>query len=76
MELPLVTPQQIVAARNTKYVFTGDLNAAIKSYPPFSGKEKHLVRSFVIIFYFKLYSFYQFSIILISFICFIYLSNS
>lgn len=43
MELPLVTPQQVATARKVKYIFTGDLNAQIKSYPPFPGKEKHLV---------------------------------
>ncbi|KAL4493537.1 hypothetical protein ABPG72_007545 [Tetrahymena utriculariae] len=48
MELPLVTPQQIVAARQIKYVFTGDLNSNVKSYPPFNGKEKHLLKAQIV----------------------------
>jgi hypothetical protein len=27
------------------YILTGDLNAEIQSYPPFPGKEKHLLKA-------------------------------
>lgn len=47
-ELPLVTPQQIRAARQIKYIFTGDLNSEVKSYPPFPGKEKHLLKAQIV----------------------------
>ena len=43
--MPLITPEQINAARSAKYVCTGNLNAVIKSYPPFPGKEKHYLKS-------------------------------
>ena len=43
-ELPLVSPQQIVASRLMKYAFTGNLEANIRGYPGFPGKEKHLLK--------------------------------
>ena len=43
MELPLITPEHVKAARKIKHLFSGDLNAKINSYPPFPGVEKHLV---------------------------------
>lgn len=45
VELPLVTPKQIKTARLIKYVFTGNLNANVKSYPAFDGLEKHLLKA-------------------------------
>ena len=35
----------MVAARQIKHTFTGDLNASIKSNPPFPGKERHFLRA-------------------------------
>ncbi|CAG9326440.1 unnamed protein product [Blepharisma stoltei] len=45
IELPDVSPQQIIVARQIKKVFTGNLNADILSYPIFPGKERHLLRA-------------------------------
>lgn len=45
IELPIVTPRQIVAAREIKKFFTGDLEAEIVSYPCFPGREKHYLRA-------------------------------
>lgn len=45
IELPDVTPAQIQAARNFKKLLTGDLNAVVDTYPPFPGKERHLIRA-------------------------------
>lgn len=44
-ELPLVTPDQVKTSRLIKYTFTGDLNAQIKSYPAFNGKEEHFLKA-------------------------------
>ena len=44
-ELPLVTPDQIVSARQIKHLFSGDLNAKILSYPVFPGQEKHYLKA-------------------------------
>jgi radial spoke head protein 4A len=44
-ELPLVTPEQIIKAREIKHIFTGDLNAELDTYPPYPGKEKHFLKS-------------------------------
>jgi radial spoke head protein 4A len=35
----------ITAARKITKFFTGDLEADVVSYPPFPGKEKHLLRA-------------------------------
>ena len=43
-ELPDITAQQIVESRKFKYIFTGDLNAKVKSFVPFPGKEMHLLK--------------------------------
>jgi len=43
--LPLSTPAQIRGVREIKYIFTGDLNAEIKAYPTFPGKEKHFLKA-------------------------------
>lgn len=32
-------------ARMIKHVFTGNLNGCINSFPPFPGKERHLLRA-------------------------------
>lgn len=37
-ELPLVTPQQVAASRNFKYIFTGDLNRKILLSSSFQGQ--------------------------------------
>lgn len=43
-ELPDITHEQLVASRLFKYVFTGNLNAKVKSFMPFPGKEMHLLK--------------------------------
>jgi hypothetical protein len=43
-ELPDVTNEQMVASRNFKYHFTGNLNAKVKAFNPFPGKESHLLK--------------------------------
>jgi radial spoke head protein 4A len=43
-ELPIVTPDQINAARRIKYIFTGDLDRPICTNPHFKGKEAHLLK--------------------------------
>ncbi|ESL10500.1 flagellar radial spoke component [Trypanosoma rangeli SC58] len=42
--LPDVTPQQILAGRRIKRLFTGDLNAAVISSPPFEWNEAIYLR--------------------------------
>ncbi|XP_074043530.1 radial spoke head protein 4 homolog A isoform X2 [Macrotis lagotis] len=43
--LPSVTPAQIVIARRIKKFFTGRLDAAVISYPPFPGNESNYLRA-------------------------------
>ena len=43
--LPDVTPQQVNAARKFSKYLTGDLNAAVVSYPLFPGTERELLRA-------------------------------
>ena len=43
-ELPDITPEQLVASRQFKYHFTGDLNSKVKSFRTFPGKEMHLLK--------------------------------
>ena len=43
-ELPDITHEQLVASRLFKYILTGDLNAKVKSFMPFPGKEMHLLK--------------------------------
>jgi hypothetical protein len=43
-ELPEVTNDQLVASRQFKYNFTGNLNAKVKAFNPFIGKESHLLK--------------------------------
>jgi radial spoke head protein 4/6 len=40
-----VSPEQIQAARVVSKFMTGDLDASVRSYPPFPGKEKHFLRA-------------------------------
>ncbi len=44
-ELPLITSAHVKTARLLKYTFTGNLNAEVKSYPVFKGKEEHLLKA-------------------------------
>jgi radial spoke head protein 4A len=43
--LPRVTPHQVVAARQIKRFFTGDLAAPVSGHPPFPGQEASFVRA-------------------------------
>jgi len=45
VKLPNVTQEQIVKARLFKRLLTGDLDAAVPSYPPFPGTERNLLRT-------------------------------
>jgi len=45
IQLPNVTSEQVVIARQFKRLFTGNLEAAVPSYPPFPGVEKNLLRA-------------------------------
>jgi hypothetical protein len=45
VRLPDIRPAQIVAARSVHKLFTGDLDAAVYSHPPFPGVERHLLRA-------------------------------
>ena len=47
-ELPDITHEQIVCARRFKYHLTGDLNAKVKSFVSFPGKEMHLLKCQII----------------------------
>lgn len=38
VELPIVTPQQMIISRKLKYIFTGDLETPICRNPHFPGK--------------------------------------
>lgn len=45
VKLPSVSPSQIAVSRKIKKLFSGNLEAPVHSYPPFDGKEKHLLRA-------------------------------
>ena len=45
VELPLIAPKHICQARKIKYIFTGDLERKVETYPEFEGKEKHLLKA-------------------------------
>ncbi|XP_029661316.1 radial spoke head protein 6 homolog A [Formica exsecta] len=45
IELPAVTPQQIVIARQIVRYCTGNLETPIHSFPPFPGVEKNYIRA-------------------------------
>lgn len=42
-ELPLVTPAQVRASREFKYIFSGNLDQKLQPFVAFDGLEKHLV---------------------------------
>jgi len=44
-KLPAVTPAQIVCSRKIKKFFTGNLESAVVSYPPFPGNEANYLRA-------------------------------
>ena len=44
VELPDVSPSQIIGSRLIRYTFTGDLNRNIYTNPYFNGQEKHYLR--------------------------------
>lgn len=46
-KLPNVSTEHIVKTRQFKRILTGDLESAVPSYPPFPGKEKHLLRAII-----------------------------
>ncbi|CAH8480328.1 unnamed protein product [Heterobilharzia americana] len=45
IKLPPVTPEQIVAARSIRRLFTGILDALVSCYPPFPGTEANYLRA-------------------------------
>ncbi|CAL8086167.1 unnamed protein product [Calicophoron daubneyi] len=45
IQLPDVTPAQITSSRVIRYLFTGDLEAEMDTYPPFPGVEKNYLRA-------------------------------
>nr|CAH8828400.1 unnamed protein product [Trichobilharzia regenti] len=45
IKLPPVTPEQIVAARAVRRLFTGILDAPVACYPPFPGTEANYLRA-------------------------------
>lgn len=45
VQLPNVTCKQVVIARKFKRFLTGNLDAAVPSFPPFPGVEKNLLRT-------------------------------
>ena len=45
IELPTVTPEQLVTSRNLKYLFTGNLDSQICRNPHFVGTEANLVQT-------------------------------
>ncbi len=47
IRLPNVNMEQIVKTRQFKRLLTGNLEANVPSYPPFPGKEKHLLRAII-----------------------------
>eukprot|EP00965_Chrysotila_dentata_P214241 6188090-Pleurochrysis_carterae.AAC.1 len=40
-----VTPAQVAASRHIRKYFTGDLQAAVRAFPPFPGKEREYLRA-------------------------------
>ena len=41
----MASPEHVVASQLINYIFSGDLNSEVKCYPPFPGKEKHLLKA-------------------------------
>ena len=48
MELPQVKPDEISAAMLIRKLFTGDLEADVRAYPHFPGKEKEYLRAQIV----------------------------
>lgn len=48
IELPDVNQNQIKLSRMFKYQLTGNLNASVKSFFPFPGKESHLLKCYIL----------------------------
>jgi radial spoke head protein 4A len=47
MKLPNVSMEHITKSRLFKRILTGNLENSVPSYPPFPGKEKHLLRAII-----------------------------
>lgn len=47
VELPIVTPEQIIISRQMRKFFTGDLEAPLISNPKFPGVEKNYLRAMI-----------------------------
>ena len=45
MELPAIGPEHLRAAMRTKHVVTGALEAPVKCFPEFKGREKHFLKT-------------------------------
>jgi hypothetical protein len=45
IQLPDSEPKYIIAARQIKYIVTGNLNAELNTNPKFPGKERHFLRA-------------------------------
>ena len=45
IQLPDANPEHIKAAKRFKHIWTGNLNAAVNTNPPFAGKERHFLRA-------------------------------
>lgn len=45
IQLPDADPKHIIAAREIKYIATGNLNADLNTNPKYPGKERHFLRS-------------------------------
>ena len=44
----MITPEQLKASREVKYIFTGELDRSVDHYPPYPGKEKHLLKAQIV----------------------------
>lgn len=47
IKLPNVTMVQVITSRQFKRLLTGNLDAPVPAYPPFSGTEKNLLRAII-----------------------------
>lgn len=45
IQLPDANPDHIKVAKQFKHILSGDLNAEVKTNPPFPGKERHFLRA-------------------------------
>lgn len=48
VELPTITPNQIIQARRIRHVMTGDLDYKIQTCPKFDGKEKEYLKAQIV----------------------------